>query len=281
MVEIHAYPDDQTDADWEHFGQQEPYWAVLTENQFRKEKIDDDARRVFFQSGQRYIDRIFQTIRSHLYPSFSPRRAIDFGCGVGRLTVPLAKSCAEVVGIDVSQGMLNEARANCESFGLSNVSLVKGDDQLAEVSGRFDFVNSFIVLQHIPCGRGMNICRRLVELLADDGVGAIHFTYANTASAENANPGNATWPTAPANRPRNHAGELFRIGMRCLKGIVFKRKRADDSRKMQMNPYALNPLMMLLQEAGARETYIEFTDHGGHFGVLIYFRKKANAPYLA
>jgi len=93
-----------------------------------------------------------KTLRE-INPGFSPTRTIDFGCGVGRLTLPLARDSASVPGVDVSPGMLSEAQKNSAERGVSNVRFA------LEVSGRFGLVHSFIVLQRIPPRRGLPIGR--------------------------------------------------------------------------------------------------------------------------
>lgn len=80
----------------------------------------------------------------------SPRwRALEIGCGVGRLLRPLAGRVERVVGVDVSAAMLARARDYCE--GLPNVDLALtggGLDFLPDAG--FDFVFSHIVFQHLP-----------------------------------------------------------------------------------------------------------------------------------
>src|ERR1044071_5001008 len=73
--------------------------------------------------------------------------------------------------------MLETARSNAKEQGVTNVTFVQGDDTLSAVTGSFDFIHSFIVFQHIPPKRGLEIFRRQVGLLKADGIGALHFTY--------------------------------------------------------------------------------------------------------
>jgi SAM-dependent methyltransferase len=68
------------------------------------------------------------------------RRVLDFGCGIGRMLPALARSCALAVGIDVSAGMLAEARRRCRAF--SNLLLVRssGRDLAMFADGSFELV---------------------------------------------------------------------------------------------------------------------------------------------
>ena len=41
-----------------------------------------------------------------------------------------------------------------------------------------------------------------------------------------------------------------------------------------MNPYPLNTVFALLQEAGVRTLRVDLTDHAGHLGATFLFRKE-------
>jgi SAM-dependent methyltransferase len=68
------------------------------------------------------------------------RRVLDFGCGIGRMLPALAQSCALAVGVDVSAGMLAEARRR--NPGRSNLLLVRssGRDLTMFADGSFELV---------------------------------------------------------------------------------------------------------------------------------------------
>jgi ubiquinone/menaquinone biosynthesis C-methylase UbiE len=195
-------------------------------------------------------------IHQHIDPAFMPTHALDFGCGVGRLVIPLAKICSSVTGIDISEAMLAEARNNCQEQKISNVNLVKGDDSLSGVPGTFDFIHSFIVFQHIPQQRGEAIFRRLVGMLQENGIGVVHFTYAQKSA----------WHSGALVWLYEHIPLL--LGVRnLLKG------RAFGEPMMQMNEYNLNRIFEFLQDAGCHHALIRFTDHGVR-GIVVFFQQK-------
>ena len=155
-------PVNDSDRDWERFGESDPYFAVLTAPEFHG-RLAAPEREKFFESGETHIDAVFSVIRDRLDGSFNPTRALDFGCGVGRLLLPLAARCKEVTGVDVSRSMLAEARRNCDAAGAPQVRLLLSDDNLTAVNGAFEFIHSYIVLQHIPVARGERIIRGLAQ----------------------------------------------------------------------------------------------------------------------
>jgi hypothetical protein len=54
------------------------------------------------------------------------------------------------------------------------------------------------------------------------------------------------------------------------------RERSRDLR-MQMNPYNVNELFFVMQSKGIRNSHVEFCDHDGELGIVLYFQKPAQA----
>lgn len=71
-------------------------------------------------------------------------RVLDVGCGTGALSLALASrlSTGRVVGADLSAPMLARARERAAAQGLTNVSFVEADAQVAHLDGPFDLVVS-------------------------------------------------------------------------------------------------------------------------------------------
>lgn len=164
----------KSDEAWERWGESDPYFGVLSVPQFRRANLDAN-RSAFFDSGvERIQSRL--ALAERLFGPSGRKRALDFGCGVGRLVIPLAQGFDEVIGVDVSPAMLAECARNLSERNLHNVDLVQSDDTLSRVEGLYDFVHSYIVLQHIPVRRGMGLIRRLLESVAPGGIVSIQFT---------------------------------------------------------------------------------------------------------
>jgi 2-polyprenyl-3-methyl-5-hydroxy-6-metoxy-1,4-benzoquinol methylase len=147
-----------TDKDWRILGEIDPYWAVITSEQFKKDNLTEESLNTFFQTGEFYIESILEIIHQHLDPTFVMDRVCDFGCGVGRLVIPLSRHCKEILGIDVSPSMLRECEENCQKMKVNNYSLILSEnDKLDGLTGKFSLIHSFIVFQHIPVERGIDL----------------------------------------------------------------------------------------------------------------------------
>jgi SAM-dependent methyltransferase len=245
-----------SDRDWERFGSTDPYFAVLTAPEFHGQ-VSGTERARFFRSGVEHIDSIFSIIRQRLDPSFAPNRALDFGCGVGRLLIPLAARCSEVTGMDISPSMLAESRRNCDAAGATGVRLVQSDDSLSALDGDFDFIHTYIVLQHIPVARGEAIVRGLARRLAPDGIAMLHVPYTG-------------------GRKRLLRKLLYWTRMAIPGGrqaINLLRGKPAGAPVMQMNPYSVTRLLDIVYAEGCHEAHFRFSDHNGARGVLLFARK--------
>jgi SAM-dependent methyltransferase len=249
---MNGHIDMTTDFAWEEWGRRDPYFGVITHPKYRRSHLNEDTKREFFESGGPHVHYVLATIQRCIDPDFVPRSILDFGCGVGRLLLPFAATAEEVVGVDVSRSMLQEARRNCEQRGLRNVRLLLSDDDLSTLTDKFDLIHSFIVFQHIPVERGRVILLKLLQHLRPGGVGAIHLTYSKIHYSL----------TQGAPPPPEQSAPVIARGTTPV--------GADP--EIQMNPYNLNQILFAMQCTGISRFYTEFTDHGGELGVFIFFQ---------
>lgn len=152
---------------WEELAQDDPLWAICSDPQKRGRNWDEQE---FFATGEQEVRTVLEYVRTLGLPLDFSAPALDFGCGVGRLTRALAGRFRECWGVDVSPTMIQTARQlNCDlsncHFQLNEANHLGGfsDD-------RFGFVYSSIVLQHIEPRLALQYLGELVRVLQPAGV---------------------------------------------------------------------------------------------------------------
>jgi len=120
------------------------------------------------------------------------KRCFDGGCGIGRLSVALARmGAAEVVAVDHSQECLEYFRRFLQESGLQNIHVVQGDvtDLRAFADASFDFVATNGVLHHTAAP--LDGLREHMRITRDSGLLWIYLYGA----------GGIYWPIFDALRP--------------------------------------------------------------------------------
>jgi trans-aconitate methyltransferase len=242
-----------SDKHWARLGRIDPY--LKTVKTLDPYKLDPTLGRdieAYFESGERYLLDLFEAIRRHIAPDFKPGVAVDFGCSVGRVAIPLARRCQSLIGLDVSPDALGEAQRNAIRFGTTNARWMPSDDDLSEVTVPIDLFHSYNVLQHMPVARGLHVVQRALSRLAPGGVIAVHVPYDDRASQVRHA---INW--AQANVP----------GVHWLANLA--RQRPLRYPHMLMNPYNLADLLSLMRDRGCGDAYCRFVDQGRYPGAIV------------
>ena len=77
-------------------------------------------------------------------------KALEIGCGIGRILIPMAGIFGEVIGIDISNEMVKLGKEKISDIKNCNILENSGSDLSFLEDNYFDFCYSFIVFQHIP-----------------------------------------------------------------------------------------------------------------------------------
>jgi ubiquinone/menaquinone biosynthesis C-methylase UbiE len=151
---------------WNTYSKVDPLWAVLTDSSKKDGKWDVNE---FFQTGITHIAGIFQYLES-IKVQIQHKRALDFGCGVGRLTQALCKLFDECVGIDIAPGMIKLAKKfnrfgdRCKYYvnDKSDLSIFPADS--------IDFIYTWLVLQHIEPRYVKEYLKEFLRIISPGGV---------------------------------------------------------------------------------------------------------------
>lgn len=138
---------DQLKDNWQRFGLQDPLWAISTDPGTENNGWELER---FFKVGRDTVAGSMQAVLAlDLNPPLGRARALDFGCGAGRLTRGLEAFFEEVVGVDVAASMIAKAQELSPPDSRCRYVLNEQPDLRIFETGSFDFVLTFIVLQHM------------------------------------------------------------------------------------------------------------------------------------
>lgn len=221
---------DEVSATWTSLGREDPLWAVLTDRHKAGGGWSSDD---FLATGVTEIEALLAQL-GELGVSPVRGRAVDFGCGAGRLSHGLAAAgFEEVVGLDISPTMLAKARELVDTPAC-DFRLATGPELAVVESGWADLVYTCRVLQHIPTELAHRYVREFYRLVRPGGLVVFQL------------------PTAPN---RTAAG----LALRALPGPVVRRLR----RGMEMHGTPEDEVRALVASCGASVLAVELDESAG------------------
>ncbi len=151
---------------WTAFGDQDPLWAILAFPDKRGGGWDLEE---FFATGRANVSEVLRMLADRGI-AIERGRALDFGCGVGRLTQALAEHFDSCDGVDLASSMIERARALNRNGERVRFHQNDASDLRLFGDGSFDFVLSLIVLQHMKPELMQGYMREFVRILRPGGV---------------------------------------------------------------------------------------------------------------
>lgn len=218
---------------WDAFGATDPMWAILTDpaKAGNRWKVDE-----FFATGVAEIAEVMSWAEA-IHPLRRRLRALDFGCGVGRLTQPLATYFDEAVGVDLAPSMIRQAE-QYNRYGARCRYVLNEDADLRRFADEtFDFIYSGLTLQHMAPRYARAYLAEFARVLAPDGLLVFRLP------SEPAHSGVKFWL-------RRSVGEFLYVRLYCG---IFRRNRP----LMQMYGNRRQAVLNLLAERGCEALAIE------------------------
>src|SRR5919198_1976822 len=151
---------------WDDLGKRNPFGVILTGSDRLPGAWDLDA---FFHTGLEDVTRVMSELEA-IAPNGSRRAALDFGCGVGRISRALSAHFDHVVGVDVAFSMIAAARRLNRGYTRCVFRVNRAARLRGLKSNSFDFVYSRLVLQHIPPPSVRRYLQELVRVVAPGGI---------------------------------------------------------------------------------------------------------------
>src|SRR5437879_538356 len=133
----------QMRADWNQRAVEDAYYYVA----FGRRGQDDQE---FFDSAADVIHALEAELKRFPAGDRRARRALEIGCGPGRLMRPMSWNFGEIHGVDVSDEMIRLAKAKLINVPNAFPRATNGTDLAGYEDDSFDFVYSYAVFQHIP-----------------------------------------------------------------------------------------------------------------------------------
>ncbi len=227
----------------------------MTDARFLNENLNETARQEFFATGNTYVQRLIDSL-AELYPDFTPSQAVDFGCGTGRILMPLARACEQAIGVDISPAMLAESARNTGDAQISNVQFCATDEFL-QSSRPYNLVHSSLVFQHIRPHRGYALLEQLLTRLQPGGVAVLQFC---TQTGES--------------RLRRTANKLKNTLPGAARFAAYLRGRAHLPAPMEMHAYDKEALAKYFQRCDMMIDHTRDFEESGIVISTLFGRKK-------
>jgi SAM-dependent methyltransferase len=229
---------------WDALARDDPFWAVLTESKKQGNRWAIDE---FFSTGLAEAEGDVARARAAV-PDLRMGRALDFGCGAGRLTQGLARHFERVTGIDISERMVALAREHCRDERVEFAHNARPDLGMFP-DGSFDFVYSRITLQHIAPRYTRRYLGEFVRVLAPGGVLSVQVPEAVPAGDPPDRLMFSLWPPTMWMRFKRHV-RYHHPGW------------FPGTPKMQMYALARDEVAGIIQRSGAEILSVEKGEHG-------------------
>jgi 2-polyprenyl-3-methyl-5-hydroxy-6-metoxy-1,4-benzoquinol methylase len=243
----------EPDERWDAFVEREPYFAVLTAPKFRRANLTDSHLREFFASGERLADWIFREIDTHVLPEFAPASILDYGAGIGRLSLAFASRAGSIVAVDRSEQMLHVARR--EANRRSETIEFQTPRELFSSNRQFDLVSTISVFQHMRQDEGLSLFQELLARVRPEGIGVFHFPSRLTTS-----------PTIRV----VHGLRNFSRQLNALLNVVTGKDASEPFRPV--HAYDLGAIFDLLSRTPVPSCHVAFEHQSGFDGVFVFVR---------
>lgn len=152
-------------AEWNQRAEEDAHYYVA----FGRRDQDDDE---FYSTAEALVGELAAEFKR--LPDSTPpaaRRALEIGCGPGRLLRPMSRYFGEIHGVDVSDTMVALAQQKLRDVPHACAHAIGGSDLLLFPEDHFDYVYSYAVFQHIPSAEVVfSYLRETVRVLRPGGV---------------------------------------------------------------------------------------------------------------
>ena len=118
----------------------------------------------FFQTNTRGAETLYATVAR--FAALTGREAVlDLYCGTGTIAIWLAAQVREVIGLEMVESAVADARRNCRLNGIDNCRFVLGD--VRETLPAIDAVPDVLIVDPPRAGMHKDVVRQVIDLGAE------------------------------------------------------------------------------------------------------------------
>ncbi len=244
---------------WEGLARRDPLWSICTHPNKLGGHWEPEA---FFKNGEQEWDTLIRLLHEQGISPDPCGPALDFGCGVGRLTRAMGAYFKNVTGLDVSPTMIRLARGYLPE-NEKNVDYVHHETPDLSVfqDQTFGLALSLIVLQHIPVPEGMTYLREMIRVLRPGGILVVQVPVLD--------------------RRKNSWISRIRSWVRWRERLALR--GFGKGYNMDMHVYSRDDLGSLMRERKMQVLFMGYTNHTepGYAGDLRFLEEEETGDFLS
>lgn len=230
-------------AEWEKNAKQDPYWAILTSPDGQWDPQD------FFSTGTHEIKCLLEYLHQQSIPFFPHGMALDFGCGIGRVTRALSPFFDKTIGVDIASNMIQEAiNTNKKYHSIEFICNPQPNLKIFK-NEQFDFIYSNIVFQHINKKQQLIYLKEFSRILKRNGWAIVQI------------PSRRIYKHMPA-WIKGHMASLLPYKMKkfILKSWMNNNNRAVTEFNIEMNPIKQQSIIKKATSYGLEIKQVSYTN---------------------
>lgn len=151
---------------WDKFGKTDPLWSIVSEDDRKGNKWEIEE---FFATGEKEIERLLTYLASQNI-ELPKGQALDFGCGIGRVTQPMSRHFEVCHGVDIAPTMIELANHYNQQGDKCQFHLNEREDLKLFADGSMNFIYCVITFQNMAPRYTKKYIGEFLRLIAPNGL---------------------------------------------------------------------------------------------------------------
>ncbi len=121
----------------------------------------DISANSFFQTNTRGAQKLYETVGRYAALE-GHERVLDLYCGTGTIAICLARQAGEVIGLELVESAVGDARKNCRLNGIDNCRFIPGD--IKDTLESIDAAPDLLVIDPPRAGMHKDVVKQVLRL---------------------------------------------------------------------------------------------------------------------